>query len=97
MPSMDQEIAVKRLGELGHNTRMSVFMLLVRAGKEGLPVGELQKRLDVSAPNMSHHLHRLIAAGLVKQERDGRTLHCVAQLDALRDVMDFLDAECCTL
>lgn len=94
---MDQDIAVKRLGELGHTTRMSVFRLLVKAGNKGLPVGELQTRLDVSAPNMSHHLHRLIGAGLVRQERDGRTLYCFAELSALRDVMDFLDAECCTL
>ncbi|SCA57643.1 Transcriptional regulator, ArsR family protein [Candidatus Terasakiella magnetica] len=94
---MDQEIAVKRLGELGHNTRMSVFRLLVKAGDKGLPVGEVQKRLEISAPNLSHHLHRLIAVGLVKQVREGRTLHCFAQLDALHDVMGFLDAECCTL
>jgi len=94
---MDQEVAVKRLGELGHSTRMSVFRLLVKAGKKGLPVGDVQKHLDVSAPNLSHHLHRLIAVGLVYQERDGRTLHCFAHLNALRDVVDFLDAECCTL
>ena len=94
---MDQEVAVKRLSELGHSTRMSVFRLLVKAGDEGLPVGEMQKHLDISAPNMSHHLHRLIAVGLVKQQRDGRTLYCFAELDALRDVMGFLEAECCTL
>jgi len=97
MTVMDQEIAVKRLGELGHTTRMSVFRLLVKAGDKGLPVGDVQKMLNVSAPNLSHHLHRLIAVGLVRQEREGRTLHCFAQLDALRDVMGFLEAECCTL
>jgi len=94
---MDQEIAVKRLGELGHSTRMSVFRLLVKAGNNGLPVGEVQKMLNVSAPNLSHHLHRLIAVDLVRQERDGRTLYCYAQLDSLREVMGFLEDECCTL
>jgi ArsR family transcriptional regulator len=94
---MDHEIAVKRMGELGHSTRMSVFSLLVKAGDKGLPVGEIQKRLDVAAATLSHHLHRLMSAGLVKQQRDGRVLYCVAQMTALREVIAFLDNECCTL
>ncbi|WP_419797207.1 MAG: ArsR/SmtB family transcription factor [Terasakiella sp.] len=94
---MDQTIAVKRLGELGHDTRMSVFRLLVKAGKKGMVVGDIQRHLDVSAPNLSHHIHRLIAVGLIRQERDGRSLYCYAELDALREIMNFLEAECCTL
>lgn len=94
---MDHNIAVKRLGELGHSTRMSVFRLLVKAGDEGLAVGEIQKRLGVAAATLSHHLHRLVYAGLVIQQRDGRTLHCIAQMAALREVISFLDNECCTL
>lgn len=94
---MDHDVAVKRLGELGHSTRMSVFRLLVKAGNKGLPVGEIQKHLDVAAPTLSHHLHRLMSAGLVEQHRDGRTLFCIAQMTALREVIAYLDNECCTL
>ncbi|WP_417820527.1 ArsR/SmtB family transcription factor [Terasakiella sp.] len=94
---MDQTIAVKRLGELGHDTRMSVFRLLVKAGKKGMVVGDIQRHLDVSAPNLSHHIHRLIGVGLIRQKRDGRSLYCYAELDALREIMNFLEAECCTL
>ncbi len=95
--NLEQQLAVKRLAELGHDTRMSVFRLLVQAGNKGLPVGEVQERLNVSAPTLSHHIHRLINAGLIRQERDGRTLYCYAELDALKDVVAFLDEECCTL
>ncbi len=94
---MNQELAVKRLGELGHGTRMSVYRLLVKAGNNGLAVGDIQERLKVSGPTLSHHIHRLIGAGLVRQERDGRTLYCFAELEALKDVVTFLEAECCTL
>lgn len=94
---MDQDIAVKRLGELGHATRMSVYRLLVKAGEEGLTVGDIQKHLDVTGPTLSHHIHRLIAAGLLRQQRDGRTLYCFAELGALREVLVFLEEECCTL
>lgn len=94
---MDHEIAAKRFSELGHSTRLSVFRLLVKAGDQGLPVGDIQAHLDVAGPTLSHHIHRLISAGLVKQHREGRTLFCIAQLVAVREVMSFLDAECCTL
>ena len=59
--------------------------------------GKVQERLGVSAPTLSHHIHRMMNAGLIRQERDGRTLYCFAELDALKDVVEFLDAECCTL
>jgi ArsR family transcriptional regulator len=94
---MENEVAAKKLCELGHSTRLSVFRLLVKAGKQGLPVGDIQKHLDVAGPTLSHHLHRLIAVGLVKQNREGRVLYCIAQLDVLREVTSFLESECCTL
>lgn len=94
---MKEEVAVKRLSELGHSTRFAIFRLLMKAGRAGLSVGEIQQHLELAGATLSHHLHRLIAAGLVTQERDGRTLYCYAQLQAMRDVVDFLDAECCTL
>jgi len=94
---MDNDIAVKRLGELGHVTRMSVFRLLVKAGDDGLAVGEVQQHLGVPAATLSHHIRRLMDAGLLVQRRDGRTLYCVAQMVALREVVAFLDNECCTL
>jgi ArsR family transcriptional regulator len=94
---MDQKVATKRLAELGNDTRMSVFRLLVKAGPEGLAVGDIQQRLSMSGSTLSHHLHRLISVGLMRQQRDGRTLYCIVELDALNEVVNFLNAECCTL
>lgn len=94
---MENSIAAKRLSELGHETRLSIFRLLVKAGNQGMPVGDIQTHLKVAGPTLSHHLHRLIAVDLVVQQRDGRTLYCIAQLDALREIVGFLEAECCTL
>ena len=95
--AMDHDLVAKRMSELGHSTRLAVFRLLVKAGRQGLPVGEVQKRLDITGPTLSHHLRRLMSAGLIRQQRDGRTLYCIAELDALREVMAFFEAECCTL
>ncbi|MDA4175031.1 helix-turn-helix domain-containing protein, partial [Escherichia coli] len=43
---MDLNTAANALRELGHPTRLSIYRELVRAGHEGLPVGELQKHLE---------------------------------------------------
>ncbi len=92
---MDQALAAQRLSELGHDTRLSIFRLAVRSGNQGLPVGQIQTELGVTASTLTHHLHRLVAAGLIEQQRDGRILNCVAKLKALREVMEFLNSECC--
>ena len=58
---------------LGNETRLAVFTLLVPAGRGGLTVGGIQRRLGVPASTLSHHLSRLIQVDLVKQERQGRS------------------------
>jgi DNA-binding transcriptional ArsR family regulator len=83
---MDLNTAANALRELGHPTRLSIYRELVRAGHEGLPVGELQKHLEIPASTLSHHLSALISAGLISQERQSRTLFCrpcYAQLEQL--------------
>ncbi len=41
---MKNELAAKRLAELGHNTRLSIFRYLVKIGDSGAPVGQIQKK-----------------------------------------------------
>ena len=71
---MKIETAADQLEALGNPTRLRVYRILVRAGREGLPVGRLQSRLAIAASTLSHHLRRLIEAGLVTQERQATTL-----------------------
>lgn len=42
---MQLEEVAKALKELGHPTRLFIFKHLVKAGEQGLPVGELQSSL----------------------------------------------------
>jgi len=93
---MENEMAAKRLAELGHNTRLSIFRYLVKVGSSGAPVGEIQAKLDVPGSTLSHHINRLVSVGLIRQVRDSRTLYCVPQFDVLRELIEFLLAECCT-
>lgn len=93
---MENEIAAKRLAELGHNTRLSIFRYLVKVGSEGAPVGQIQTELRVPSSTLSHHINRLVSVGLIHQIRESRTIYCIPQFDVLRELIEFLLAECCT-
>ncbi len=92
---MDSRTTARRLEALGNDTRLEIYRTLVRAGRDGLPVGELQARTGAARSTLSHHLHKLIAVDLVWQERDGTTLHCHANYDVMQETIGFLTRECC--
>ncbi|MEG3638690.1 ArsR/SmtB family transcription factor [Magnetococcus sp. PR-3] len=93
---MEHDDAAKRLAELGNSTRLAIFRLLVKAGPEGLPVGQIQLELDIPGSTLSHHISRLVRVGLVVQARESRTLHCLPQYQALTELIDYLQLECCS-
>ena len=94
---MNLENAAYRCSELGNVPRLSIFRLLVRAGKHGLPVGEIQKHLGIPGSTLTHHLQRLVKVGLVNQRRESRTIHCEPQMGAIRELAGYLLSECCSL
>jgi ArsR family transcriptional regulator len=93
---MENEIAAKKLAELGHITRLLIFRYLVKVGDQGVPVGQIQEELDVPGSTLSHHISRLVSVGLLKQVRESRILYCIPQFDALDELVEFLKSECCT-
>jgi DNA-binding transcriptional ArsR family regulator len=92
---MKLDDAASRLEALGNPTRLRIYRSLVRAGREGMPVGRLQARLDIAASTLSHHLKALIGVGLVSQAREGTTLICHANYDMMRGLIDYMVEECC--
>ncbi|WP_372841215.1 ArsR/SmtB family transcription factor [Phaeovulum sp.] len=83
------------LAALGHDTRLAIYRLLVRAGDDGLNVGEIGQHLDMAASTLAYHLGMLVDAGLVVQERQGRQIVNRVDFDAMRRTVGFLTAECC--
>jgi len=92
---MELEQTAKAFKELGHPVRLKIFKRLVRAGFDGLPVGDVQDELGIPGSTLSHHLSSLASAGLITQRREGRVLYCVPQYDTLTSVITFLQEECC--
>ncbi|PZU11054.1 helix-turn-helix transcriptional regulator [Sphingomonas sp.] len=92
---MDLSTGVEALSALAHATRLAVFRLLVRAGAEGVPAGEIAREIGVLPSTLSTHLMILGHAGLVRLRREGRSIIYAAEYDRMRDLLGFLVADCC--
>lgn len=92
---MDIETAANILAQLGNRARLEVLRLLIRAGPDGLAIGEIQEHLDLPASTLAFHLRGLVSVGLVEQERQGRMVLCRPCMAVLDHVVGFLRSECC--
>jgi len=92
---MDDSMIARRLGALGNETRLQIYRILVRAGRDGVPVSELQRKTGVAISTVSHHLHKLITVGLAYQERAGTTLYCHANYETMDETLGYLTRVCC--
>lgn len=83
------------LEKLGHPNRLAIFRLLVRAGHGGLAVGDIQRHLGIPASTLTHHIGQLVAAGLLRQTREGRVLRCTAAYERMDRIVAALTDQCC--
>jgi DNA-binding transcriptional ArsR family regulator len=81
---------------MGTESRLRIMQLLLSAHPDGLVVGDIQSELGISASTLSHHLDKLKNEDLVQVKREGTFLRYRANTEALREVLSFLYAECCT-
>ena len=85
----------RALAALGHEARLDVYRLLVRAGEKGLIVGDIATHTKLPLSTLAHHLRTLVIAGLVTQERRGREVVNRADFSAMNAALAFLTDECC--
>ncbi|MGE0854380.1 MAG: ArsR/SmtB family transcription factor [Hyphomicrobiaceae bacterium] len=90
-----EQIAADALAALGNRSRLRIFKLLVRAGRDGANIGTIQRMLGIPATTLGHHLGTLTKAGLVDQERRSREVICTANYKAVSDVLEYVREECC--
>ncbi len=90
------EQAASTFAALGSEQRLSVLRILVRAGDEGLSIGELGERSGITGSTLTHHMKILAQAGLVQQTKRGRSIICAAvAYDQIFSLSQFLLSECC--
>jgi DNA-binding transcriptional ArsR family regulator len=84
------------LSAMGAEPRLRIMQLLLSAYPEGVIVGEIGSELEIPSSTLSHHLEKLKNESLVKVRREGTFLWYSANTEALKELLGFLYAECCT-
>lgn len=92
---LDLEEAAQGFAAVGSEPRLEVLLALVRAGNDGLTVGEIQERVKLPASTLAHHLRFLAAGGLIEQQRQGRAVINRAAYQRVEALAGFLLRECC--
>jgi DNA-binding transcriptional ArsR family regulator len=92
---MEEKRALSVFDALSQETRLRAVRLLVKAGAEGMPAGQIAETVGVSASNISFHLKELERAGIVAARREARSIVYAADFAALSGLVRFLMEDCC--
>ena len=95
MEDMASARAVEALSALAQGHRLAVFRLLVKAGPDGMPAGDVARDIGALPNTLSTHLAILDRAGLIRSRREGRSVIYTADYDGMRGLLGFLVADCC--
>lgn len=92
---MEQTDAVTALSALAQEHRLAIYRLLVQAGPDGIPAGEVASALGIAPNTLTFHLDRLRHAGLVSVARQGRSLIYAARYETMTNLLGYLTDNCC--
>ncbi|WP_437288257.1 ArsR/SmtB family transcription factor [Sorangium sp. So ce406] len=92
-PKLDRH--AEQLAALGHPVRLAVLRFVVQAGAEGAPAGDIQAHVGLPASTLSHHLKRLVDAGILRTRGEGTFHYYSAAYDELRALTEYLWEDCC--
>ena len=92
---MKERSALVAFSALSHQSRLGVFRVLLEAGPDGLPAGEIAQRLRIAPNALSFHLTQLRDAGLVTNKRNGRQIVYAADYAGMQSLVGFLTENCC--
>jgi len=93
---METTQAVTALAALAHQSRLSIFRLLVEAGPEGMAAGAIGEKLKVPPATLSFHLANLAHAGLVASRQDGRFVIYSTDFGNMNALVAYLTENCCS-
>jgi ArsR family transcriptional regulator, arsenate/arsenite/antimonite-responsive transcriptional repressor len=83
------------LAALGQPTRLEIFRMLIRREPEGLPAGAIAEAIGCAHNTLSSHLSILARAGLIRANREGRSIVYRADVQGMRALVGFLVTDCC--
>ena len=85
----------EQLAALGHPLRLAILRFVVQGGEGGAAAGEIQIEVSLPASTLSHHLKRLLDAGLLVSRAEGTFHYYSADYRVLRSLTDYVWEDCC--
>jgi DNA-binding transcriptional ArsR family regulator len=85
----------EQLSALGHPVRLRVLRYVVQGGEAGASAGDIQAHMDMPASTLSHHLKRLVDAGLLTSRVEGTFHYYAPDFEALKAMTSFVWEDCC--
>jgi ArsR family transcriptional regulator, arsenate/arsenite/antimonite-responsive transcriptional repressor len=85
----------EQLGALGHPVRLSVLRFVVQHGSDGASAGDIAAHVDMPPSTLSHHLKRLLDAGLLTTRNEGTFHYYSPDFAQLRALTDYVWEDCC--
>ena len=92
---MNTSEAVDAFSALSHETRLTVFKLLLKEGEQGLSAGVIARQLGVQPSTLTAHLQILKRSGLLRSIRQQQKILYSADVQGTRNLLRFLTQECC--
>ena len=90
---MEIKTAVTTLAALAQETRLSIFRLLVEAGRDGESVGRIGESLKVAGATLSFHLKELARAGLVTSRQERQFIYYTVDFERMAKVVQIAGAK----
>ena len=83
------------LAALAQETRLSIYRLLVEAGRDGVSAGRIGETLKVPAATLSFHLKELAHTGLISSRQERQFIYYAVDFGRMAELMTFLTQNCC--
>ena len=93
--NMKSKDVVPAFAALAQETRLAAYRMLVQAGPEGVPAGEIAGRLGIPPATASFHLSQLTHAGLIQPRTQGRFVIYSTDFERMNELVSFLTDNCC--
>ena len=93
----EAEATAKLFKALSDPARVRILNILATSGGEPVCVCHLIEPLELSQPTVSHHMRKLLDAGLVEREQRGKWAYFNLDAEALRTLASVADLKgvCC--
>jgi ArsR family transcriptional regulator len=92
---MEIKLAITALSALAHESRLTIFRVLVQAGQAGLSAGKISEMLQIAPSSLSFHLKELANSDLVTASQQGRFVIYAAKYPTMNSLLAYLSENCC--